>query len=156
MTKTAWDAGALAAVAAFGLSKQASLGLKELLVGQPERYLSEARTGKLFTRKGLLAQSMDPRVKLGPKWLHGPLTGLNAAALYGLPLYSVYQGLAGPAHERGSAVGSTLGSLIGSTLGMPLGIVGATAGNILGSSLGESLGRTFNKKPETDPRDEAR
>lgn len=147
MTANPWGAGAIKAAEDFGLTKQAWAGLKEILVGHPEKYLQEAQSGKLFTRKGLLAKSLDPSVTFGPKWLRGPATVLNAGLLYGLPAYGVYEAAKAPEHQRGSAVGSALGSIIGSTLGMPLGLVGATAGNALGSALGESVGRSFNRKP---------
>lgn len=151
----AWAHGCADAVSSFGITKQAGVAdmAKQILVGQPSRYMSELRSGKLFSRKGLLAETLDPRVQSGPTWLRGPATALNAGLLYGLPLYSLYNALQTPPEHRGSAAGATLGSLIGGTLGAPLGIAGNMAGNLLGSALGESVGRVFNssKRPERVP-----
>lgn len=147
MNNAAWSQGCDDAAAAFGLAKQASAAqwVKQMLVGQPSRYFDELKSGKLFSRGGLLSESLDPRVSSGPAWARAPLSAANAALLYGLPLYSLYSATKAPPEQRGSAAGSTLGSIVGGTLGAPLGIAGSLAGTVLGSSLGEGVGRLFNR-----------
>lgn len=138
------------ALAVFGIIKQASIlqDVKNILVGDPGRYLQQLRNGSLFTRKGMIAQSMNPMTGGLP-----PV--VNAALMYGLPAMGVTQALKSEPGQRGSAVGSTVGSLVGGAIGGPLGLVGNIAGGVLGSSLGESIGRNFNARTpqrETDRR----
>ena len=142
--------GVSTALRYYGLEKTAFL--KQILVGRPGAYLDQARSGRLFSRDGLIAESLDPRVTSGPEWLRKPATAMSAAAMYGLPLYSLYETAKAPAESRGSAVGSTAGAILGSTLGAPLGLAGTTAGQFLGSSLGERVGSMFNASRAGAPR----
>ena len=150
--------GALAALHQFGVAKSAGWTdqiaptVKSLLIGDPSEYWEQLNNGKLFSRKGMIAQTLNPVVKGSPGW-----TALQAALMYGLPAYGLYQAAKAPAHARGSTLGATIGGLIGGTVGAPLGLVGNMAGGALGASAGESLGRTFNEgssnqhKPDIRP-----
>lgn len=131
----------------FGLSKEAGFGqsLKTLLVGDPSKYIKQLRQGTLLGPEGAVRKAMDPRAST-------PLgTVANAALMYGLPAYGVYQAATSPEGQRGSAVGSALGGVAGGLLGGPLGMAGQIGGSILGSSLGETLGRNFNRHPRQAP-----
>lgn len=152
MTSKAWESGANAALDQYGLRKHSSWGnaagqlAKEILIGKPGEYFRQAQSGQLFTRSGLIAQHLDPRSTLGPKWLHAPMTAVNAVGQFAFPAYEVYKMTQAPPEQRGSAVGATLGSTIGTALTAPLGFVGGLAGHVAGSSLGEAVGRNFNSQ----------
>jgi phage tail tape-measure protein len=151
------ERGIDAAFQRFGLEKEAGFaqGLKTMLVGDPSRYLKELRAGSLFAPGGVIRQSMDPRIsgvfgsaeKPAGRWG----TAANAAFLYGLPAYSVYQAATAAPEQRGSAVGSAIGGAAGGVMGGPLGIAGQIGGSILGGSLGEALGRNFNRHTPRAP-----
>jgi len=140
--------GVDAALADFGLVKSAGAGddIKQILIGDPTRYLRELRRGKLFTRGGAIAQAANPHVPGSPG-----MTALNATLNYGLPLYGLYQTAHAPASERGSALGSSIGALLGGLVGAPLGLAGNMAGGTLGASLGEHVGRLFNRTSSSAP-----
>lgn len=148
------ERGVDAALTAYGMTKSSGFGsvIKDILVGNPTKYLNQLRKGTLFTRKGMIAEMADPRVKTGPSWARGPRTALNTALLYGMPAYSVYEAAKTDPESRGSTVGSTLGSIAGSTVAAPLGILGSLGGGALGGALGESVGRLMNKHPPPQDR----
>lgn len=139
MTEQHRQQGAYDALAIFGLAKYAGW-IKDILIGDPSRFLKEMNSGKLFTRHGAIAQGMNPHVPGNP-WM----TALNIGLNYGLPAYGLYETAQAPASSRGSALGSAVGGLAGGLMGAPLGLAGNVAGGMLGSSLGEGVGRLFNK-----------
>ena len=140
-----YRSGADTALSYFGLIKQASLASdaasigKKFLIGDPAKYWKQLNSGKLFSRKGMIANTLNPVVPGSPV-----ITALQAALMYGLPAYGLYQASKAPAQSRGSTMGAAIGGLIGGTVGAPLGLVGNIAGGSLGAAAGESLGRVFN------------
>lgn len=160
--------GADDALASFGLIKEAiSLrgiagGAKNVMFGNPRQYWNELKAGKVFSRDGMIMRSLNTRHTeplpvsiwghhLGNISPHA-LTAADTAMTYGMPAYSIYQGMQAPEGARGSATGSTLGSIAGGMLGAPLGAVGSVGGSMLGSALGENLGRSFNRPaPDISP-----
>lgn len=134
------EQGVLTALQTYGLTKAA--GIRDFMIGDPSRYLAEMRNGELFTRRGAIAQGVNPHVPGSPG-----RTALNVALNVLLPAYGLHQTAQTPASSRGSALGSAVGGLAGGLIGAPLGLVGGIAGSTLGASLGEGVGRIFNKKP---------
>lgn len=158
MIRVAYDHGASEAFETYGV-KRASLvdSAKALLIGNPSRYLAELRSGDLFRRGGLIAETAftppftvrADQSNAGQALRH---TG-NAALMVGMPAYGLYSAARAPRERRGSALGAALGATAGGLVGAPLGVLGAMIGSGLGQALGESVGRTFNRpfKHSTHP-----
>lgn len=139
------------ALQAYGCVKSAGVmdyirAVPRIAFGNPGRYFQELRHGKFLAPGGLLRESLNPRVTAFGPTANKVLTGLNAASLYGLPLYQAYQAYQMPESERGTAVGSSIGATLGSTLAAPLGVVGGLAGSVLGSTLGGNVGHAFDAR----------
>lgn len=146
MYAQAHNSGSLAALADFGLSKEASLGqtIKRVLVGDPGRLMKELRGGSPFAKGTMLRDAIVPETTLGK------------VMSYGFPALGLYNAMQAPSEQRGSAIGSLLGGTIGGTLGQPLGIAGSIAGSSLLGPLGQRIGRAFDGKPQPqhDKRDD--
>lgn len=108
---------------------------KRMMIGEPTKFMSQLRRGELHKPGGMWRESLKP-------------SGiLDAALMYGMPAFGLYQAAKAPPEQRGSAIGGTLGGAVGGMLGMPLGMVGNTVGSTLVGRLGQSLGHSFDSPP---------
>jgi hypothetical protein len=109
------------------------LPTKEQIIGQPGEFVRQFQNGELHKPNGLLRSAFKPRGKL------------DAAFMYGLPAYSLYQAAQAPEGHRAEAIGDVLGNFAGGMLGSPLGMVGNMAGSMGLGSLGRSIGHTIDQ-----------
>lgn len=107
---------------------------RRMMVGEPINFYNQLRDDKLFDEGGLLRRAFDP----GNLNTWGGRA--QAALMYGLPAYGMYQAAQAPRDVRGSTVGEMLGSTLGGFAGVPLGIVGQMGLATLGGHLGRSVG----------------
>lgn len=172
-----YHAGTLHAAARLGLVKQAadtyvgpdgealpfwrSVGAhsKRWLLGKPEQYWQELKSGTTFS------PGTHSRSALWPSMPVAPDAGVVSKAfskalpfmLYAPSALQLAAAVAGPAENRGEGVGSAVGGAVGTALGLPLGILGSSAGSLLGSAVGGRVGRAFDSDPpapkfDYDPR----
>lgn len=156
MSTSSRERGVEAALATYGCTKLSGVmdyvrAVSGVMFGDPGKYFQELRHGKFFSPGSLFRASLDPRINHFSPTTNKILTGLNAAAMYGIPAYQVYQASKLPESDRGTAIGSSLGAALGSTLAAPLGVVGNIAGTTLGSALGSNVGHAFDSPRTADP-----
>lgn len=142
-----FEKGAADACSQLGITKEAifsravrrkakQLGNKalEFMIGNPRKFMAEARAGKAFAPKSLIRQSFE-----APGFV-------NKAMFYGLPALEAAGILTGSSEDKASELGGLLG---GSALGIaafkPFGMVGAMGAGILGDVAGRSLGHLGQK-----------
>jgi len=164
MRKTAHQHGCSDALAYYGCAKVASTvdwsavrnylkpdfktwpgRAKQFMLGDPKKFYTQLKNNGLFAEDGMLRNVF----KTAPLNTKGGLA--QAAMLYGMPLYGLYQSAQAPAEARGSAVGSMIGSTLGGFAGTPLGMVGQMGGGVLGGQFGHALGSGFNAKAPLRP-----
>lgn len=125
--------------------KQLGTTAKETLVGRPGMFWDQLKNDKLFSEGGMLRNAFSP----------GNLNTwggkVNAALMYGMPAFNLYQAATAPPEFRGRAVGGMVGSTLGGIVGSPLGAIGQTVGGTLLGSLGGTVGKSFDHTPEPHP-----
>jgi hypothetical protein len=145
------DDGIRDALLFFGFEKRAwdvksfGQGLRSFAIGDPRRFLSEMRSGKLFAPGGAVREFAWPTYD--KPWKTWGARAVNV----GLPALGVVSTLSAPREQLGSSIGANVGSIAGGALGAPLGAIGSTAGSALLGSLGRHMGSIFDPKPRPRP-----